>query len=189
MRDRSPIQSAALLVGLVFLLVGILGFIPGITTNYDELKFAGHDSNAQLLGLFDVSILHNIVHLLFGIAGVALAKTWDGARTYLVYGGVIYLGAVRLRPDLPRLEQRELRPGQLGGQHPPPRARHRDDHARSRTREGRGPAQQHRTGRLTQKGGETRPSSFPQAPHQKLAAITTYKPTRIAPSSHVLSPS
>ncbi|MDX6409970.1 MAG: hypothetical protein QOE13_3041 [Gaiellaceae bacterium] len=91
MRTRSPIQSAALLVGVVFLLVGILGFIPGITTNYDDLKFAGHDSSAQLLGLFDVSILHNIVHLLFGIAGVALAKTWDSARTYLVYGGVVYL--------------------------------------------------------------------------------------------------
>jgi hypothetical protein len=80
-----------MLVGLVFLLVGILGFIPGITTNYDGLKFAGHDSNAQLLGLFDVSILHNIVHLLFGVAGLALAKTWDGARTYLVYGGAVYL--------------------------------------------------------------------------------------------------
>ena len=91
MRERSPIQSAAMLVGLVFLLVGILGFIPGITTNYDGLKFAGHDSNAQLLGLFDVSILHNIVHLLFGVAGLALAKTWDGARTYLVYGGAVYL--------------------------------------------------------------------------------------------------
>jgi hypothetical protein len=91
MRTRSPIQSAALLVGLVFLLVGILGFIPGITTNYDDLKFAGHDSSAQLLGLFDVSVLHNIVHLLFGIAGVALAKTWDSARTYLVYGGAVYL--------------------------------------------------------------------------------------------------
>jgi Domain of unknown function (DUF4383) len=38
MRERSAIQSAAMLVGLVFLLVGILGFIPGITTNYDELK-------------------------------------------------------------------------------------------------------------------------------------------------------
>ena len=37
MRDRSPIQSAALLVGLVFLLVGIAGFIPGITTDYDDL--------------------------------------------------------------------------------------------------------------------------------------------------------
>jgi hypothetical protein len=92
MRDRSPIQSAALVVGIVFLLVGILGFIPGITTNYDELKFAGHDSSAQLLGIFDVSILHNIVHLLFGVAGLALAKTADGARTFLIGGGVIYLG-------------------------------------------------------------------------------------------------
>jgi hypothetical protein len=91
MRDRSPIQSAAMLVGLVFLVVGILGFIPGITTNYDELKFAGHDSDAQLLGLFDTSILHNIVHLLFGVAGLTLARTLEGARTYLLGGGVIYL--------------------------------------------------------------------------------------------------
>ena len=91
MRDRSPIQSAAMLVGLVFLVVGILGFIPGITTNYDELKFAGHDSDAQLLGIFDTSILHNIVHLIFGVAGLTLAKTIEGARTYLLGGGVIYL--------------------------------------------------------------------------------------------------
>ncbi len=91
MRDRSPIQSAALLVGLVFLVVGILGFIPGITSNYDELKFAGHDSDAQLLGIFDTSILHNIVHLLFGVAGLALARTFEGARSYLLGGGVIYL--------------------------------------------------------------------------------------------------
>ena len=91
MRDRSPIQTVAMLVGAVFLLVGILGFIPGITTNYGDMTFAGTDSGAELLGIFQVSILHNIVHLLFGIAGVALAKTWEGARTYLVYGGVIYL--------------------------------------------------------------------------------------------------
>jgi hypothetical protein len=92
MRDRSPIQSVAMLVGLVFLLVGILGFIPGITSNYDDLKFAGHDSDAQLLGIFDTSILHNIVHLLFGVAGLALARTFEGARTFLIGGGVIYLG-------------------------------------------------------------------------------------------------
>ena len=91
MRERSPIQSAAMLVGLVFLLVGILGFIPGITSNYDDLRFAGHDSDAQLLGIFDTSILHNIVHLLFGVAGLALAKTWEGARTFLLGGGLIYL--------------------------------------------------------------------------------------------------
>jgi hypothetical protein len=91
MRERSPIQSAALLVGLVFLLLGILGFIPGITSNYDELKFAGHDSDAQLLGIFDTSILHNLIHLAFGVAGLALARTFTGARQYLIGGGVIYL--------------------------------------------------------------------------------------------------
>jgi Domain of unknown function (DUF4383) len=91
MKERSPIQSAAMLVGLVFLLVGILGFIPGITSNYDQLKFAGHNSDAQLLGLFDTSILHNIVHLLLGVAGLALARTYDGARNYLIGGGVLYL--------------------------------------------------------------------------------------------------
>ena len=91
MRDRSPIQSVALLVGVVFLVVGILGFIPGITSNYDQLKFAGHNSDAQLLGIFDTSILHNIVHLLYGLAGIALARTIDGARTFLVGGGLVYL--------------------------------------------------------------------------------------------------
>jgi len=90
-RDRSPVQTMALLVGVVFLLVGILGFIPGITTNYDEMEFAGNESGAELLGIFQVSILHNIVHVLFGIAGIALARTWDGARSYLIGGGVIYL--------------------------------------------------------------------------------------------------
>ena len=91
MRDRSPIQSAAVLVGIVFLVVGILGFIPGVTSNYDELRFAGHDSDAQLLGIFDISVLMNVVHLLFGIAGIALARTMEGARTYLVGGGLVYL--------------------------------------------------------------------------------------------------
>ena len=84
-------QSLAKLVGIVFLLVGVLGFVPGITTNYGDMSFAGHNSGAELLGIFQVSILHNIVHLLFGVAGLALAKTADGARTFLIGGGVIYL--------------------------------------------------------------------------------------------------
>lgn len=88
---RAPVQVAAGAVGAVFLLVGILGFIPGITTGYDDLRFAGHESGAELLGIFQVSILHNIVHLLFGVAGLALARSFGGARTFLVAGGVIYL--------------------------------------------------------------------------------------------------
>jgi hypothetical protein len=90
-QERSLVTTAAKVVGAVFLLVGILGFIPGITSNYSSLSFAGHMSEAKLLGIFQVSILHNIVHILFGIAGIAMAKRADSARTYLVGGGVIYL--------------------------------------------------------------------------------------------------
>ncbi|MFI7439972.1 DUF4383 domain-containing protein [Nonomuraea indica] len=88
---RSPVQMAALVVGAVFLLVGVLGFIPGVTTGFGDMSFAGHNSDAMLLGVFQVSILHNIVHLLFGVAGIVMARTWSGARAYLVGGGVIYL--------------------------------------------------------------------------------------------------
>ncbi len=93
MRDRTSIQMAARLVGLTFLAVGIAGFIPGVTTNlYDGMEFAGHDGNAELLGIFEVSVLHNLVHVGFGLAGLALAATAERARTFLVGGGVIYLG-------------------------------------------------------------------------------------------------
>jgi hypothetical protein len=88
---RRPVQKAALAVAVVFLLVGVLGFIPGITTDYGTMTFAGHHSDAKLLGVFEVSVLHNIVHLLFGLAGVAMARTVSGARLYLIGGGAIYL--------------------------------------------------------------------------------------------------
>ena len=90
--NRTPVQNVARLVGIVFLIVGVAGFIPGVTTNlYDGLEFAGDDGNAELLGLFEISVLHNIVHGLFGIAGLALAATAGGARNFLIGGGAIYL--------------------------------------------------------------------------------------------------
>ncbi|MFI7704263.1 DUF4383 domain-containing protein [Nonomuraea sp. NPDC049480] len=88
---RSPVQLASFVVGAVFALVGVLGFIPGITTDYDEMQFAGHQSGALLLNVFQVSILHNIVHLLFGVAGLLMARSWSGARAFLIGGGVVYL--------------------------------------------------------------------------------------------------
>ncbi|MGW7453229.1 DUF4383 domain-containing protein [Streptomyces sp. NPDC054787] len=87
----SLVQWAALLVGVAFLLAGVLGMIPGPTTGYDSMTFAGHDSGAELFGLFQVSVLHNIVHLLFGLAGIAMSRAPGPARTYLIGGGVIYL--------------------------------------------------------------------------------------------------
>jgi arginine exporter protein ArgO len=88
---RTTIQTASLAMGAVFLLVGILGFIPGVTSNYSSLGFAGHTSGALLLGIFQVSVLHNIVHLLFGVAGILMARTDVQARNFLLYGGVVYL--------------------------------------------------------------------------------------------------
>ncbi|MHA7155868.1 DUF4383 domain-containing protein [Arthrobacter sp. TMN-50] len=90
-RDKTTMQKAAMAIGAVFLLVGILGFVPGVTSQMDQIGMAGHESEALLLGTFQVSILHNIVHLLFGIAGLALARTYSNAKNYLLVGGVIYL--------------------------------------------------------------------------------------------------
>src|SRR5690606_22304222 len=55
-RSKVFVQQVAMAVGAVFLVVGVAGFIPGITTNVDDLEFAGHSSGAELLGLFQVSI-------------------------------------------------------------------------------------------------------------------------------------
>ena len=90
MANRSLAQTLATVFGIAFLAAGILGFIPGITTDYGGMSFAGSDSQAELLGLFQVSVLHNVVHVLFGVAGLALARTWEGARGYLFGSGVIY---------------------------------------------------------------------------------------------------
>jgi hypothetical protein len=91
MNNRSLAQTLALLFGVAFLATGVLGFIPGITTNLGDIEFGGKDSPSELLGIFQVSILHNIVHLLFGIAGIALSRTTATAKTYLLYSGVIYV--------------------------------------------------------------------------------------------------
>lgn len=90
-RDRHPVQLVAMVVGVVFLLVGVLGFVPGVTGRYKEMEMAGHNSMALLLGVFMVSVLHNVVHLLYGIAGLLMSRTARAARAYLIGGGAIYL--------------------------------------------------------------------------------------------------
>jgi hypothetical protein len=70
--DRCALQKAA----------------PGITINYSTMSFASHDSGGLLLGLFQVSILYNIVHLLLGVAGILMSRSFGAARAYLIGGGV-----------------------------------------------------------------------------------------------------
>lgn len=91
-RTMTNAQKIAGALGAVFLLVGIAGFIPGITTGVGDMTFWGTDSGAHLLDVFHVSIFHNIVHLLYGVAGLAaMGAGWRPSRTYLLGGGAIYL--------------------------------------------------------------------------------------------------
>ena len=88
---RSAARSAALLFGVAFLLVGVLGFIPGITAGYADLRFAGPHSGARLFGLFTVSVLHNLVHVAFGVLGVLASRANGGSRAFLMIGGGVYI--------------------------------------------------------------------------------------------------
>ena len=69
-------QLLSLAIGAIYLLVGIVGFF---VTGFDD--FFAHDTNETILG-FEVNPFHNIVHILIGAAGLALARTLAGARTY-----------------------------------------------------------------------------------------------------------
>lgn len=88
---RTALQKSALAAGLIFVLVGILGFVPGITRGTDGMAFWGHQSGVMLFGVFQVSVLHNLVHLATGVAGLFMARLAMQARTFLIGAGVAYL--------------------------------------------------------------------------------------------------
>jgi hypothetical protein len=73
------IKTAAVLFGIVFILIGILGFVPGVT------------NNEMLLGIFHVNAAHNVVHLLSGAVALFAGMTSVGAsRMYFRIFGVVY---------------------------------------------------------------------------------------------------
>jgi uncharacterized protein DUF4383 len=85
------VQGAAMLIAAAFLIVGVLGFVPGATSHLDRLQWAGHHSGAMLFGVFAVSALHNVIHAAFGAVGFFFARTYAGSRAYLLAGGLAYL--------------------------------------------------------------------------------------------------
>lgn len=87
---RVPMHAFAASAGLLFVLIGVAGFIPGITSHYGDMASAGPDSGAKLFGVFEVSVLHNLVHLVLGLGMIAAAK-YSWARLYLVGGGIVLL--------------------------------------------------------------------------------------------------
>ena len=86
------VQGAAMIVAAALAAIGVLGFIPGVTSGVDQLTWAGQQSGAQLFGVFAVSALLNTVHVVIGVVGFALTRSYAGARSYLLGGGAVYLG-------------------------------------------------------------------------------------------------
>jgi hypothetical protein len=87
----------ALVLGIAFLLVGVMAFIPGLVTeNGHDLHVKG-PGTGYLLGLFHVNILHNAIHLLFGVWGIVAWRSFDASRMYarvvaIAYGVFAVLG-------------------------------------------------------------------------------------------------
>jgi hypothetical protein len=91
MRKVLAPESLAGLFGLGFVIVGVAGFVPGVVDHYEQLDWWKSGSGAQLLGVYQVSILLNLVHLGFGTLGLLMAQTPPTARAYLSGGGAAYL--------------------------------------------------------------------------------------------------
>lgn len=87
---RDHVRTAAMGMGVVFLLLGILGMIPGITTQYDGMATAS-GSEAMLFGAFQVSVLLNLMYLIIGAAGIWMSRAVLEARNFLVGSGVFLL--------------------------------------------------------------------------------------------------
>jgi hypothetical protein len=78
-------RTAARVAGTLFLLLGVLGLVPGVTSHYDELRLAG-GSHAQLFGVFRTSILLDLIHLLLGGAAFAGARArWTAVASLALW--------------------------------------------------------------------------------------------------------
>lgn len=80
-------QKLAGVFGVVFILVAIVGFIaPGGMA----MQPTDPATAAQAMGIFPVNLLHNIVHLLFGLWALAASRSWGGSVSFFKTGGIIY---------------------------------------------------------------------------------------------------
>jgi hypothetical protein len=94
------IRTFALIFGIIYLLVGILGFIPGLAPHHADMPNIAVDSfYGRLMGLFPVNILHNIVHIAIGLWGLLASRSVSGARLFgkalaIIYGLLAILGLI-----------------------------------------------------------------------------------------------
>lgn len=94
------IRTFALILGVIYVIAGIAGFIPALTPHTADMHPLAVDAaHGRALGLFPVNILHNIVHLAVGAWGIVGSRSLNGARLFwrglaVFYGLLAILGLI-----------------------------------------------------------------------------------------------
>ena len=93
------VRYFALIYGVVFLLVGIAGFIPGLVAPVGGPAEHAAATSGHLFGLFPINALHNLVHIAFGVGGIAAYRSFSNARLYarvvaIAYAALMVFGLI-----------------------------------------------------------------------------------------------
>ncbi|MER3434761.1 MAG: DUF4383 domain-containing protein [Leptolyngbya sp. ERB_1_1] len=97
----------ALILGIIFLTVGIAGFLPQFMALPGNAPVEGvyiprlssPDGYGHLFGLFPTNYMHNAVHIVVGLLGIAAATSFSGALVYnqgfaIVYAAIVLFGLI-----------------------------------------------------------------------------------------------
>jgi len=92
-------RNFALIYGILFLAAGTAGFVPGTVHPMPpgSPPMAVDQGYGMILGILPVNVLHNAVHLLFGVMGLLAFAGWMAPRLYaqvvaVAYGALVLLG-------------------------------------------------------------------------------------------------
>ena len=93
------LRAFARIFGVAFLLIGLSGFVPGLSPAHDHPGLTVDAGSALALGLFPVNILHNLAHLAFGVWGLVASRGAGASRAYgkgvaIAYGLLTVMGLI-----------------------------------------------------------------------------------------------
>lgn len=88
-------QKFALIIGIAYLVMGIMGFIPALVSQPETLppyvsKLGVVSGYGYLMGLFPVNTPHNIIHMATGVIGITTSIALDSARLFSGQLGIYY---------------------------------------------------------------------------------------------------
>ena len=94
----------AKLMGMLFIAVGLMGFIPPLVEAPQDfgMSMAVMMGYGYLIGLFPINILHNLVHLMIGAWGWTASRSWAGSRAF-ARGLAVFYGALAVMGLIPGL--------------------------------------------------------------------------------------